>query len=243
MDWPLISLGGRAVGAYRAKECDVCMTENRVSYGFPLPEGEVCPTGSFRLSLETGRSEWSEGLYRIHGYTRGEIVPTTELVLAHKHPSDRDAACQLIQTLARDGGQGSNFHRIIDGKGREHRVLTVAEADRDETGKVATIHGLTIDLTKALAIETGHAAAAALMNAYATRGLIEQAKGILMGYFNVGSAEAFDRLARHSQHTNIKVSALAARLVAAADDGHLHDVLHNWPTTLAPQQHKTTPNP
>lgn len=74
------------------------MPEDRVSYGFPLPEGEVCPTGSFRLSLGTGRSEWSEGLYRIHGYTRGEVVPTTELVLAHKHPDDRDAACQFIQT-------------------------------------------------------------------------------------------------------------------------------------------------
>ncbi|KRE76639.1 PAS and ANTAR domain-containing protein [Arthrobacter sp. Soil761] len=217
------------------------MSEDRVSYGFPLPEGEVCPTGSFRLSLGTGRSEWSEGLYRIHGYTRGEVVPTTELVLAHKHPDDRDAACQFIQTLARDGGQGSNFHRIIDGKGREHRVLTVAEADRDGTGKVAAIHGLTIDLTRAMAIESGQAAAAALANAYATRGLIEQAKGMIMGYFNVGAVEAFDRLAGHSQHANIKVSALAAQLVAAADQGHLHDVLRGWPPTLAPRQQGSGP--
>lgn len=197
------------------------MSEDRISYGFPLPEGEVCPTGSFSLSLETGLSSWSDGLFRMHGYTRGEVVPTAELVIAHKHPEDRDAALQLIRTLTRDGGQGSNFHRIIDGKGKEHRVLTVAEADRDNTGKVIAIHGLSIDLTRAIAIESGHAATSALVNAYATRGVIEQAKGILMGYFNIGPAESFDRLSKYSQNANTKVSTLAATLVAAASHGRL----------------------
>ncbi|MCW3768896.1 PAS and ANTAR domain-containing protein [Paenarthrobacter sp. PAE-2] len=201
-----------------------------MSYGFPLPPGEVCPTGSFLLSLQTGRSEWSEGLYRMHGYARGDVVPTRDLVIAHMHPEDRDAARQLIETLARDGGQASNFHRIIDSKGKEHRVLTVAEADRDDTGKVVAIHGLTVDLTRSMAIESGQAAALALVNAYASRGVIEQAKGILMGYFNIGPAEAFDRLAARSQNTNVKVSALAAQLVAAADNRRIHDTLGKWVT-------------
>ncbi|KSU76093.1 PAS fold-containing protein [Pseudarthrobacter enclensis] len=204
------------------------MSEDRVSYGFPLPEGEVCPTGSFRLNLDTGLSEWSDGLFRIHGYERGMVVPTMDLVLAHKHPDDREAACQLVTTLIRDGGQGSNFHRIIDSKGHEHRVLTVAEADRDEAGRVVTIHGLTIDLTRSMAIESGHAAASALVNAYATRGVIEQAKGIIMGFFNIGPAEAFTVLSKQSQDTNTKVSALAARLVEAADNGAVHPILQRW---------------
>ena len=198
------------------------MPEERISYGFPLPEGEVCPTGSFTLSLETGLSTWSEGLFRMHGYTRGEVVPTAELVIAHKHPEDRDATRQLINTLGRDGGQGSNFHRIIDSRGKEHRVLTVAEADRDETGKVIAIHGLSIDLTRAIAIESGHAAASALVNAYASRGVIEQAKGILMGYFNISPAEAFAHISQCSQNTNTKVAVVGAGLVAAAEKGRIH---------------------
>lgn len=204
------------------------MPEERISYGFPLPEGEVCPTGSFTLSLETGLSTWSEGLFRMHGYTRGEVVPTAELVIAHKHPEDRDATRQLINTLGRDGGQGSNFHRIIDSRGKEHRVLTVAEADRDETGKVIAIHGLSIDLTRAIAIESGHAAASALVNAYASRGVIEQAKGILMGYFNISPAEAFAHISQCSQNTNTKVAVVAAGLVAAAEKGRIHAVLKRW---------------
>jgi hypothetical protein len=212
------------------------MSEDRVSYGFPLPEGEVCPTGSFRLNLDTGLSEWSDGLFRIHGYERGVVVPTMDLVLAHKHPDDREAACQLVKTLIRNGGQGSNFHRIIDSKGHEHRVLTVAEADRDGAGRVVTIHGLTIDLTRSLAIESGHAAASALVNAYAARGVIEQAKGIIMGFFNIGAAEAFTVLSGHSQNTNTKVSALAADLVEAAGSGTIHTVLRSWAASPSPHQ-------
>jgi hypothetical protein len=215
---------------------DEAMSEDRVSYGFPLPEGEVCPTGSFRLNLDTGLSEWSDGLFRIHGYERGMVVPTMDLVLAHKHPDDREAACQLVKTLIRDGGQGSNFHRIIDSKGHEHRVLTVAEADRDSAGRVVTIHGLTIDLTRSLAIESGHAAASALVNAYAARGVIEQAKGIIMGFFNIGAAEAFTVLSGHSQNTNTKVSALAADLVEAAGNGTIHTVLRSWAASPSPHQ-------
>lgn len=80
-----------------------------------------------------------------------------------------------------------------------------------------------------MAIESGHAAAAALVNAYASRGVIEQAKGIIMGYFNIGPAEAFDRLSGHSQNTNTKVAVLAEQLVAAADNGEIHENLRTWP--------------
>jgi hypothetical protein len=214
------------------------VSEDRVSYGFPLPQGEVCPTGSFLLSLQTGRSEWSDGLYLMHGYTRGEVVPTRDLVITHMHPEDREAARQLIQTLARDGGQASNFHRIIDSTGKEHQVLTVAEADRDDTGNVIAIHGLTVDLTRSLAIESGHAAASALVNAYASRGVIEQAKGILMGFYNIGPTEAFDRLAARSQNTNVKAATLAAQLVAAAETGTIHDMLNAW-AAWTPKQHQS----
>jgi len=204
------------------------VSEDRVSYGFPLPEGEVCPTGSFLLSLESGRSEWSDGLYKIHGYDRGEVVPTRELVLAHMHPEDRDAARRLIETLAQGGGISSNFHRILDSKRQEHRVLTVAEADRDEAGHVVAIHGLTVDLTRSIAIESGHAAASALVNAYASRSIIEQAKGILMGHFQIGPTEAFDRLAAYSQNMNVKAAALAAQLVDAAEKRSIPVILDEW---------------
>lgn len=69
-----------------------------------------------------------------------------------------------------------------------------------------------------------------LINAYGSRAVIEQAKGILMGYLDVGADEAFHRLAVHSQNTNTKVAALAAELAAAANHGRAHDMLRQWAT-------------
>lgn len=96
----------------------------------------------------------------------------------------------------------------------------------DSTGRVIAIHGLLIDLTRAIALESGHAATSALVNTYATRSVIEQAKGILMGHFTINPVESFDRLSKYSQNTNIKVSSVAAGLVAAASQGRLPEVLH-----------------
>ncbi|MEV4991534.1 ANTAR domain-containing protein [Pseudarthrobacter sp. LMD1-1-1.1] len=64
---------------------------------------------------------------------------------------------------------------------------------------------------------------------------------MIMGYFNVGTVEAFDLLAEHSQNTNTKVSALAAHLVAAADNGHLHQVLRRLADARASRQGKNAP--
>ena len=43
--------------------------------------------------------------------------------------------------------------------------------------------------------------------------VIEQAKGVLMAQQRCGPDEAFDLLRRASQHANVKVSVLAARIV------------------------------
>jgi hypothetical protein len=49
-----------------------------------------------------------------------------------------------------------------------------------------------------------------------TMPVIEQAKGIIMAQSRCAAAEAFERLVRASQHTNVPVRDLAAQLVATA---------------------------
>ena len=49
-----------------------------------------------------------------------------------------------------------------------------------------------------------------------TMPVIEQAKGIIMAQSRCTEAEAFDRLRRASQHTNVPVRDLAAQIVATA---------------------------
>lgn len=183
------------------------------TYSFPLKAGEECPAGTFLLDLASGRFEWSEEVFHIHGYTPGEVVPTLELLMAHKHPQDREPIRRMIAELSSNGGQRAIFHRVIDSKGRERRVFTAAEACLDDTGKVTALRGFTVDLSRTVALETRHAAAEAIRATYASREVIEQAKGIIMAERRIDADAAFEYLVDISQRANVKLRDVAHRLV------------------------------
>ena len=44
--------------------------------------------GWFRFYFDDDRWEWSPQVEKMHGYLPGSVTPTTEMVLAHKHPDD-----------------------------------------------------------------------------------------------------------------------------------------------------------
>jgi AmiR/NasT family two-component response regulator len=58
-----------------------------------------------------------------------------------------------------------------------------------------------------------------LSKALESRAVIEQAKGMIMRERECGADEAFDVLRRASQHQNIRLAEVAARLVAAQTGG------------------------
>ena len=204
------------------------------TYVFLLNEG-VCPAGTFSLDPASGRMEWSEGLFRIHGFVPGAVVPTLELLLAHKHPKDRDSIRKLVTGLLETGGQGAVFHRLIDSKSRERKVFSAIQANRSGSGPVTRLQGFMIDLTSALARDSHQAVDDAIHAVYGTREVIEQAKGIIMAVSGVGPEEAFLVLSEQSQNTNTKVSVVAAALVSAAANGTLRQTLSQWTSRAIPQ--------
>ncbi|WP_427173082.1 PAS and ANTAR domain-containing protein [Arthrobacter sp. 92] len=175
-------------------------------------------TGTFRYDAISRKLDWSEELYVLHGYGRGDVVPTIDLLMAHIHPDDRRHARETFSEILRVGGWFCDYHRILDGRRREHRVLTVGAGVFDDRGRLCRIEGLMIDLTRLLRKETERVARAAVAGANATRGTIEQAKGILMGALRIGSEEAFQLLVAHSQHANIRLADTAADMVRLASD-------------------------
>lgn len=62
-----------------------------------------------------------------------------------------------------------------------------------------------------------------LRRAMRSRAVIEQAKGFLSAALNCGLDEAFDHLARLSQHENLRVAEVAARIIGAAMPTDLDD--------------------
>lgn len=127
------------------------------TYSYPPEADGLCLAGTFYLDVFTGCCQWSEELFQIHGYSPGEVVPTLELLLAHKHPQDREPIRRIIADLCSRGGQRAIFHRVIDSGGREHQV-TSAEAC-GEAWNITGIHGFTVDLSRPLESENRSAAA------------------------------------------------------------------------------------
>lgn len=179
--------------------------------------GNECDAGVFRVDLDGPTFHWSDGMYQLHGYQRGEVVPTSELVYAHKHPDDRERCEQIIARVAETGGFFCMYHRINDAKGRTRRVMTSGEGIVGDDGTVVALEGVMVDLTRTLQRETEQTARDAVAGATSTRTVIDQARGILMGLLKLGSDEAFQLLVATSSHRNVKLVVVAAELVQLAN--------------------------
>ncbi|WP_310404592.1 PAS and ANTAR domain-containing protein [Nocardia kruczakiae] len=169
--------------------------------------------GSFRFWFTTRRWEWSDEVYRMHGYTPGGVVPTTELLLSHKHPDDREDVAARIARALDVGDSFSSRHRFIDTAGAEHSVMVVADRIHDDTGTVVGTAGFYIDLTDTLAENERDTLSAALPDLIEHRAVIEQAKGVLMHMYRIDAEQAFKVLSWRSQETNTKLRDLAAQLI------------------------------
>jgi PAS domain S-box-containing protein len=185
-------------------------------------EAAVAPerVGAFRFYFDDERWEWSEQVQRMHGYQPGAVTPTTELVLSHKHPEDRDQIAQTINTIRRTGQPLTSRHRIIDTSGKVRSVIVVGDQLHDERGRVVGTQGFYIDATPDER-EQQDQMTAQLAAIAENRAVIEQAKGVLMAAYGITANRAFEILVWRSQETNVKTRELALRLMAALSASHL----------------------
>ncbi|QIS07560.1 ANTAR domain-containing protein [Nocardia brasiliensis] len=186
--------------------------ENALALDRVIGAGTRQSVGSFRFWFVGERWEWSDEVAVIHGYAPGTVKPTTELLLTHKHPDDRAQVASALAKSIEEGEPFSSRHRILDTTGRVHHVIVVAD-HMFEDGAVVGTTGYYIDVTEALAEHRQEALDDALPELWASRAVIEQAKGALMLVYGVSAEQAFRVLSWRSQETNIKLRTLAARLV------------------------------
>ncbi|MFI9402234.1 PAS and ANTAR domain-containing protein [Nocardia sp. NPDC052316] len=203
--------------------------ERVVGAGTPLG------TGGFRFWFADRRWEWSDELARMHGYRPGEVEPTTELLLAHKHPDDRDRVEAALVTSVEDDTPFSSTHRIIDTDGAVRQVIVVSEPMHDAAGKTIGTVGFYVDVTETLIGRPGgldtvrpeatpdgaeHEANnragfdVMLPELLSARAAIEQAKGVLMVVYRINAEQAFRVLRWRSQETNTKLRVLAEQLIS-----------------------------
>jgi PAS domain S-box-containing protein len=191
--------------------------------GRPHPDGDIeqalaagarPPVGGYRLDLATGQWTWSDEVYVMHGFEPGEVVPTTSLMLSHKHPDDRGRVDGVLRRAAESGQPFSSVHRIVDAAGRTRTLAVTGQGRRDpDTGRVTELIGYFIDVTKAQREAAALEASASIQASSERRSVIEQAKGVLMVIYGVDEEAAFDRLREASNQSNIAVRDIAYSLV------------------------------
>ena len=137
-------------------------------------------------------------------------MPTTELLLQHKHPDDRARVAVALDRVV-SGEPFSSRHRIIDTAGRTHWVIVVGDVMCDEAGVLIGTTGFYIDITESLQSDI----TSVLSEVAPARAEIEQAKGVLMVTYGISAERAFDILVWRSQETNVKVRDLAAHFLAS----------------------------
>jgi hypothetical protein len=170
-------------------------------------------TAEFTYWVGDDRWEWSDDLFRLHGFVRGDVVPTTELLLSHSHPDDRESVAASFAAAVTDGEPFVCRFRIIDAGKRQHTVVAFAEATRAADTGVSVIEGVFADVTEHLRGDIQQATTAAVDGVTASRSVIDEAKGVLMGRYGLSADEAFNVLTVVSSHTNCKVRTLATQLI------------------------------
>jgi hypothetical protein len=168
--------------------------------------------GWFRYHFADDEWEWSDEVYRMHGYEPGELRPTTKLVLSHKHPDDHDRVAELLNGIRVDHQPLSSRHRIIDAHGAQHHVVLVGDLLRDESGAIVGTQGFYIDGSPDGASQDRITEQVA--DIVKNREVIDQAKGMLMAVYGLRGDTAFEVLRWRSQVTNTKLMRLSEQFVA-----------------------------
>lgn len=182
-----------------------------------LTAGVAFRTGEFTYDVTADRWWWSDEVYRIHGFEPGEVVPTTAMILAHKHPDDRERVAGALVSTSLLGGTFASLHRIIDAHGDERVLAVIGDAHPSGPGaRVTEISGHFIDVTAAVRSLAAEEATRQIHKADERRAVIDQAMGVTAARTGVSVEEAFGLLRGASMRSNVKLRTLAERVVANA---------------------------
>jgi hypothetical protein len=196
------------------------MSEEKVereAYADPPGADQALTVGGLTYDGAQERWTWSTEVYRIHGFEPHDVVPTTQLMLFHAHPDDREALGATLDRVVEVPGACSVHFRLVDAGGTTRRVLLMGRSEPVDGSDALDLRAELVDLT-GLQQEILNADLGSMVDDFrVNRAVIEQAKGVIIQMFAVDADEAFDHLRAASQQANVKVRVLAQYIVKAAE--------------------------
>ncbi len=109
---------------------------------------EAASDGIWEWDVRTGESYWNESLYRLLGYSPGEVKPSFEVFLEMVHPEDRPAMMENLNNYLERGGEYYQELRMRHASGQYRVYASRARVRRDENGAPVRMAGTVIDITE-----------------------------------------------------------------------------------------------
>ena len=102
--------------------------------------------GNWSKDLKTGKTTWSEELYRIFGVAQSQ-APTDD-IRGFDHPEDSSIVRDAVEEFGRTGASYRVDHRIVLADGTIKFVQEQAEVSNDDSGVPSRIIGTIVDVTE-----------------------------------------------------------------------------------------------
>ncbi|HYE96915.1 MAG TPA: PAS domain-containing sensor histidine kinase [Rubricoccaceae bacterium] len=103
--------------------------------------------GNWVWEAATGRTYWSDEMYRIAGVTPGRALPTFEALAARADEADRAAVQAFWKALTTGHPHGDLVVRLAHDDGTTRAVRCRGEVQRDRNGRVERVAGVCLDVT------------------------------------------------------------------------------------------------
>jgi PAS domain S-box-containing protein len=110
--------------------------------------------GSFEFDVATRKPMWSDELFRLLGFSPGEVEPTYERWLSCVHPDDRSRAEQFTRDMIAGQRPADSDLRVVHRDGRVCILQRRANEVLDESGKVFRLVGTMQEVTEQRRIES-----------------------------------------------------------------------------------------
>jgi PAS domain S-box-containing protein len=104
--------------------------------------------GHWARNLRSGRSSWSDEIYRILGHAPGSFIPGREAFLEAVAPEDRERIAETLSATARDGVTRRAEFQVVTRQGSVRCLDAIVEILRDAGGIPARIIGTVQDITE-----------------------------------------------------------------------------------------------
>jgi PAS domain S-box-containing protein len=113
----------------------------------------VARVGSWEFDLSTGYIAWSNVVFDLFGFPRGQATPSYEEYLARLSPADRVLHAEEVQVAIRDGIPYTREYRVLPPGGEERYVRSTGSPVRNDNGKIVALMGIAQDITVSRRVE------------------------------------------------------------------------------------------